>query len=328
MVKDIDLENNLIIYQAENGAIELRGDVDAETIWASQKEMAQMFEVTSQNITIHLKIVFDSGELDESSTCKESLQVQKEGKREVKRRIKEYNLDVLISVAYRVDSVVGTNFRKWATRTLKQHITEGYTINQKILNEKKELYIKAIDDIRKIAQQGDLVATDEVLDIIKSFSGTWFSLQSYDEGTTPQSGFTDSDLEVSSVELYSDVAQLKKELIGKGEVTQLFAQEKKSQALEGILGNVMQTTFGKGVYETLEEKASHLLYFVIKNHPFNDGNKRTGAFVFLWFLRKSGIDFKSQITPQALTALTLLVAQSDPNDKDRIIGLILLMFQK
>jgi len=320
-----DLENNLIIYQAENGAIELRSDVDAETVWASQKQLAEVFGVDVRTINEHIGNIFSDEELSKISVIRKFRITASDGK---KYDTNHYNLDMIISVGYRVNSKVATNFRKWATQTLKQHITKGYTINQKLLDEKKELYIQALDDIQKIASQGDLVSTDKILDIIKSFSGTWFSLQAYDKSTTPTSGLISHSLKIDAIELYADVASLKKELIAKDEATELFAQEKTPQSLEGILGNVMQTAFDSDVYATLEEKAAHLLYFVIKNHPFNDGNKRTGAFVFLWFLRKSGIDFKNSITPQALTALTLLVAQSDPNDKDRIIGLILLMFQK
>ncbi len=321
-------KNKSIIYQAENGAIELRGDFEFETIWATQKQMAEVFGVTPQNVTIHLKNIFASGELDKTATCKESLQVQKEGRREVKRKVLEYNLDVLISVGYRIDSVVGTNFRKWATGVIKQHITRGYTINKRLLQEKESQYHRAIADIKKIASQGELIGTGEVLDIIQTFSKTWFSLQSYDDAQVPEKGATKEKVSVDTGDLYDDLAQLKKDLIKKGEATELFAQEKKADALAGIIGNVMQSMQGKDLYETVEEKAAHLLYFVVKNHVFNDGNKRTGAFCFVWFLRHAGIDFGHAITPEALTALTLLVAQSDPQDKDRVVGLILLMFER
>lgn len=315
-------ENNLVIYQAENGAIELHSDAESKNVWASQSDLAEIFQRDQSVISRHINKIFEDKEVDKESN------MQKMHSANSDKPIAWYSLDIILAVGYKTNSSRAIAFRKWATQTLKQHITQGYTINQKMLNERKDLYLQAINDIQKIAAQGNMVSTDDVLDIIKSFSGTWFSLQSYDEGTTPTSGFTSSKLVVDSIELYNDVASLKNELIKKEEATELFAQEKIPQALQGILGNVMQTAFGSDVYKTLEEKAAHLLYFVIKNHPFNDGNKRTGAFVFLWFLRKSGIDFKNQITPQALTALTLLVAQSDPNDKERITGLILLMFQK
>jgi death-on-curing family protein len=325
-----DSKNNLIIYQAENGVIELRLDMDNETMWATIDQIAQIFEIDKSNVSRHIKNIFEEGEIKKDSTVAKNATVERqEGDRFVKRELDVYSLDIILAIGFRARSTKkAIYFRKKAGEILKQHITQGYTINQKMLDEKKDLYLQAINDIQKIASQGDLVSTNRVLDIIKSFSGTWFSLQSYDEGTIPNSGFTSSGLEIDIHELYADVASLKKELEKKDQATELFAQEKTHQALQGIIGNVMQTAFGNDVYQTLEEKAAHLLYFVIKNHPFNDGNKRTGAFVFLWFLRKSGIDFKNNITPQALTALTLLVAQSDPNDKDRIVGLILLMFQK
>ena len=139
---------NPTIYQTKDGALQLRTDVTNETIWANQKQIAQIFEVTPQNITIHLKNIFSSGELDEKSTCKVSLQVQREGGREVKRKIKEYNLDVLISIGYRIDSIKGTQFRIWATKTLKQHITQGFTINEARIKQNKQAFLNAVEDIK------------------------------------------------------------------------------------------------------------------------------------------------------------------------------------
>lgn len=319
-------DNNMAIYQAENGAIQLRNDIQGETIWATQKQLAKVFDINVRTINEHIKNIFSDEELAESDAVIRKFRITaSDGKN---YNTNHYNLDMIISVGYRVNSKVATKFRCWATQTLKQHITQGYTINQQILDEKKGLYLEMISDIKKIASQGNVVSTGAILDIIQSFSQTWFSLQSYDEGTIPNSGFTDNGLTINAQSLYADIAIFKKQLLEKGEATELFAQEKIPRALEGILGNVMQTAFGNDVYKTLEEKAVHLFYFIIKNHPFNDGNKRTGAFTFIWFLEKTKIDFKNHITPEALTALTLLVAQSDPQDKERIIGLMLLMFKK
>jgi len=318
-------KQQLAIYQAENGAIELREDFDNETIWATQKQMAEVFGVTSQNITLHLKNIFDDDELDKKSTCKDSLQVQIEGRREVKRNIKEYNLDVIISVGYRINSVVGTNFRKWATQTLKQHITEGYTINPKRINKNYENFLDAVDKVQKLLPDNSVVQTEDVLELVKAFADTWFSLESYDEDKLPDKGATKKDVKVQSEDLYNAVADFKQELIKKEQATNMFAQEKNQKSLEGILGNVLQSAFGNDVYPSVEGKAAHLLYFIVKNHPFTDGNKRTGAFAFIWFLSKTEINFKDKITPEALTTITLLVAESNSKDKDRIIGLILLL---
>jgi len=321
-------ENKLVIYQAENGAIELRGDSSAETIWASQKQMAEVFGVDVRTINDHIQNIFSSEELNEDPTIRKFRIVQVEGDREVTRDVSHYNLDMIISVGYRVNSKTATSFRKWATQTLKQHITQGYTINEKLLKQRESQYLQAIADIKKIAGQGEMLDTDHVLDIIATFSRTWFSLQSYDQENVPNKGVTQKDLDLDVDTLYADIAKLKKDLTARGEATELFAQEKTDQALAGIVGNIMQSAFGKDAYPTLEEKAAHLLYFVVKNHVFNDGNKRTGAFCFVWFLRQAGIDFGHAITPEALTALTLLVAQSDPKDKERVVGLILLMFRE
>lgn len=181
---------------------------------------------------------------------------------------------------------------------------------------------------KKLSIKDKEVHVDDVLKLIKTFSNTWFSLQSYDEEGLPRAGYTKKDVSLTADELYADVALFKKELVEKGEATNMFAQERQVKSLEGIVGNVLQSVFGNDAYATVEEKAAHLLYFVVKNHPFTDGNKRTGAFSFVWFLQKTGIDFSGVITPGTLTTLTLLIAESRPHDKDRMIGLVLLLLKK
>ena len=321
----MSMNNKLIVYQADNGAIELKGDIANETVWITQKQLSQVFDVTTQNITIHLKQIFKDNELEEKATCKESLQVQKEGNRSVKRKIKEYNLDVMIAVGYRINSVVGTKFRKWATKTLNQHISQGFTINPSRIEQNYASFMQAVDEVKTLTSNNTLLKTDDVLALIKSFAHTWFSLESFDEDKLPKGGLTKQDIQLESSALYEAVAQLKADLIANNQATQLFAQEKKKDALAGIFGNVFQSVFGEDAYPTIEEKAAHLLYFIVKNHPFNDGNKRTGAFAFIWFLQKAQLDFRAKITPEALTAITLLIAQSNPVDKDKIIGLVVIL---
>jgi death-on-curing family protein len=294
-------------------------------VWITQKQLSQVFDVTTQNITIHLKQIFKDNELEEKATCKESLQVQKEGNRSVKRKIKEYNLDVMIAVGYRINSVVGTKFRKWATKTLNQHISQGFTINPSRIEQNYASFMQAVDEVKTLTSNNTLLKTDDVLALIKSFAHTWFSLESFDEDKLPKGGLTKQDIQLESSALYEAVAQLKADLIVNNQATQLFAQEKEKDALAGIFGNVFQSVFGEDAYPTIEEKAAHLLYFIVKNHPFNDGNKRTGAFAFIWFLQKAQLDFRAKITPEALTAITLLIAQSNPVDKDKIIGLVVIL---
>lgn len=313
-------ENKLAIYQSESGAIELRADSQDETIWATQKTVAQIFDVTPQNITTHIRNIYKEAELDENSTCKESLQVQKEGAKSVSRKVMEYNLDVIISVGYRINSKKATHFRKWATQILKQHITQGFTVNSKQLAENHDLFLKALDDVKALANNA--INTDDAIELIKTFSSTWFSLQSYDEQKYPKPK-NDAEVDISIDKLYKNLSELKINLINKGEATPLFAQEKYKDSLESIVNNVMQEVFGEKMYPTIEEKAAHLLYFVVKNHPFNDGNKRSGAFAFIWFLNEIG--YKHRITPETLTTLTILIAESSPKDKDKMVGMILLL---
>ncbi len=318
-------DKTTVVYQTDDGAIALQGDLQNETMWASQREMAQLFKVTPQNITTHIRQVFKDGELEEASTCKESLQVRQEGKRQVKRKLKVYNLDVMIAVGYRVNSVVGTSFRKWATKTLKQHITQGYTINPRRIARNYDTFLHAVEEVKALAQDNRQLQTDDVLALVTAFAHTWFSLESYDEDKLPTQGSNRSSIQLEAGELYKAVAVLKQDLIAKGQATPLFAQEKREGGLQGIVGNIYQSAFGEDVYPTLEEKAANLLYFIIKNHPFNDGNKRTAAFAFIWFLQKAGIDFKGRLTPEALTSITLLIAESNPASKERMIGLVILL---
>jgi prophage maintenance system killer protein len=163
---------------------------------------------------------------------------------------------------------------------------------------------------------------------VKLFANTWFSLDAYDKSEFTKKSLTKKQVKLSGEELHKAILNLKEELIKKGEATDLFANERSVNSIEGIVGNVFQSFGGKSVYESVEEKAAHLLYFIVKNHPFSDGNKRSGAFSFVWFLRKAKILNTGRITPEALTALTLLVAESDPKDKDQIVGLVMMLIGK
>lgn len=318
-------EKSLVIYQAENGAIELQADLTEDTVWVTQKQLSNIFSVDVRTINEHIKNIFKSNELEPSPTIRKFRIVQKEGNREVSRNIEHYNLDMIISVGYRVNSKTATKFRKWATQTLKEHITKGYTINPTRISKNYDAFMQAVNDIQKLASTQSQLQSEDVLALVKSFAHTWFSLESYDEDKLPQTGLTSKDISLEASHLVAAVAQLKDTLINKKQATPLFAQEKKEGALAGILGSVFQTVFGQDAYPTIEEKAAHLLYFIIKNHPFNDGNKRTAAFSFIWFLQKADLEFTSKITPEALTAITLLIAESKPDSKERMIGLVILL---
>jgi len=309
--------SNIIIYQAPNGAIELKGDFDKETIWANQSQIVDLFGVDQSVISRHIKNIFKDGEVDQKSN------MQKMHIPNSDKPVVFYSLDVILSVGYRTNSKVAIDFRKWATNILKDHLIQGYTINKKILAKNYTLFQQALSDIQKISQ--NKLFSNDILELVKTFSQTWFSLDAFDKERLQTKKITKKSIKLDAKKLYEDLEILKKELIAKNEATGLFAQEKQKGSLEGILGNVFQSAFGQDVYPSIESKAAHLLYFIVKNHPFNDGNKRSGAFAFIWFLQKAKYGFIDKITPQALTAITLLIAISDPKDKQRMIDLVILL---
>ena len=317
-------ENEILIYQAPNGAIDVHISEDLDTLFLTQQQVGKLFGVQKAAISKHASNIFATWELDKEATVSILETVQKEGDREVKRQREYYNLDLIISIWYRVNSKNATQFRQRATKTLKQHITQGFTINPKRIEKHYEQFLKAVEEVKQLSIGKDIDSSD-ILELIKAFAGTWFSLDSFDKQTTLSLDQTQETIDIQSEELYKDILQLKKELIEKGQATELFAQEKQEGNFWWIFANVFQTAFGEDVYPSIESKAAHLMYFIIKNHPFTDGNKRSGAFSFIWFLQKAGYDFRGKITPEALTALTLLIATSDPKDKEKIVELVILL---
>ncbi|GAB4201879.1 MAG: RhuM family protein [Bacteroidia bacterium] len=321
------MNEEIAIYQTEDGALELHTDASAETIWASLDQISTLFGRDKSVISRHLKNIFQEGELNKDSTVAFFATVQKEGKRLVTRNIEYYNLDVILSVGYRVNSKVATKFRQWANQVLKQHIVQGYTINPKALKQNHQLFLQAMEDLKHLTKNNSLLEVKDVLSLVQSFSATFFALDKYDRNEFPKEG-TLRAIQANVRELMNDLQQLKKQLIQKGEASELFAQEKQPGNLQGIFGNVFQTVFGQDAYPTVEDKAAHLLYFIVKNHPFNDGNKRCGAFSFIWLLQKAGYPFQNKISPETLTTLTLLIAESNPADKEKMIGLIRLLLNQ
>ena len=329
MMKKTEKQNNgVVVYQTKSGALELRGDVSRETLWATQAQMAEIFGVNPQAVTKHLKRIYAEKELSKSSTCSKMEQVRIEGERTVKRDTEFYNLEAIISVGYRINSVLGTKFRQWATKTLRGHIVKGYTINPKVVSRHYEEFQQAVADIRALLPAGAPIDTASVLELVNTFADTWLSLDAYDRDALPTKGTTKRRVALTAEKLSSALSCLKEELMRNGEATELFGTERGKGNVEGIVGNVLQAFGGSDLYPTIEEKAAHLLYFMVKNHPFVDGNKRSGAYAFVWFLRMARLLDTARLTPPALTALTLLVAESDPKDKDKMIRLILALLAR
>jgi len=316
----------IIVYQAQNGAVEVQLDAVNETILLTQLQVAQLFNVQKGAISKHVKNIFVTRELERASTVSVLETVQTEGKRKISRKVEYYNLDLVLSIGYRVNSINATRFRQWATKTLKQHIIKGYTLNRRILEKNYDTFLKALNEVQELLPESQISAQN-ALELIKTFASTWLSLDTYDRDSLPKSGKIKSFFELTASQVNKLIVNLKEELIGNKEASLLFGSEKEEGILAGIIRAVFQTFNGKELYPTVEEKAANLLYLIVKDHPFIDGNKRSGAFVFIWFLKKTNVLNTQKLTPEALTALTILVAESTPKDKDRIIGLILMLLR-
>jgi len=211
--RQVKLNKKLAIYQAKNGAIELRGDFDNETIWATQKQIAEVFGIERSVVTKHIRNIFKDKEVNKNSTSAIFAQVQKEGRREVKRQVEFYNLDIILAVGYRTNSAQAVNFRKWSSKILKQYIYQGYNINPEIIGKNYEQFINAVDEVKKLLPESKAIKMANVLELIKAFSGAWLSLESYDEDKFPTKGNTKKKVEIQAGELYEAVDELKKELI-------------------------------------------------------------------------------------------------------------------
>ncbi|OGT88814.1 MAG: hypothetical protein A2514_08190 [Gammaproteobacteria bacterium RIFOXYD12_FULL_61_37] len=313
--------SELLIYTANEKNVTVR--LEGETVWLSQRQLADLLETSTDNIGLHLKNIYAQEELDESGTTEDFSVVQTEGARQVTRKVMHYNLDAIISVGYRVNSKRGVQFRQWATRILREHLVQGYTFNPARLAEKGMAEAQqAIELLARTLENQALVneVGREVTALIVGYAKTWRLLLQYDEDglslpatCQPAHGVLDYEMAKAAI------AELKTALLDRGEATGLFGRERE-EAIQGILGSIEQTMFGESLYKTREEKAAHLLYFVIKDHPFSDGNKRIGSFLFLLYLQQEGMAMN--INENALTALALLVAESQPANKDLMIRLI------
>ncbi len=310
----------IVIYKAKDGHIELDVSVADETLWLSQPQIADLFGTKRPAITKHLKNIFNSDELSEDSVCSILERTANDGK---KYKTKLYNLDAVISVGYRVNSSQATQFRIWATQVLKDHLMKGYTTYEKRLAERgiKELQQTA-ELLQKTLVKNELVSDlgAETIQLIISYSKTWNLLLAYDEDrlALPEKG-KKAISRLNYTAVVEAIASLKNDLAARNEATDFFANERDG-GLESILNNIEQTFGGEPLYRNIEEKAAHLLYFVIKDHPFTDGNKRVGCFVFLLYLKLQNMP--SKLNDKGLVALTLLVAESDPKQKDLMIRLI------
>lgn len=316
------------IFTSSDGQAQLEVSLDQETVWLSQTQMGQLFDTTPENVLMHLQNIFKDAELPEQATTKDFLVVRQEGSRQVRRNIKHYNLDAIISVGYRVSSKRATQFRQWATRVLKDHLVEGYTINQRRLAERGIEFEQAVNLLSRTLTNQGLVSTEgeAVALVISDYARSWSLLQSYDEQSLASVAIKQDTMQPLALDdVLVAIEKLKRTLITKGEATELFGQLR-GDGLASALATIEQGFGDELFYPNIASRAAHLLYFVIKNHPLADGNKRSGSFLFLWYLRVNqhllAKPVEQLINDNTLVALALLVAESLPEQKDLMIRLI------
>jgi prophage maintenance system killer protein len=325
------MSGEVVLFEAQDGQIRLDVLLERESVWLTLNQMTDLFGRDKSVISRHLRNVFASGELERAATVAKNATVQREGDREVLRDRELFNLDAILSVGYRVNSKRGTQFRIWATRTLKEHLVRGYTMNERRLREKGLGEIEqAVGLLARTLTQHALV-TDEgraVLEVVQQYTRAWRLLLEYDEQrlaevpVKPLAPTVSLSLELARAAIHG----LRAALAAKDEATGLFGQEL-GEGLGALIAALEQTFGGEPLYPSLQARAAHLLYFVIKDHPFSDGNKRIGTLLFLEYLRLNDLLMRTDGAPRladnAMVALALLVAESDPAQKDLMIRLIL-----
>jgi len=324
--------SEIILYKDAEKQIQVEVNLDGETVWLSQKQMAKLFGKDTDTVGLHLKNIFSEKELNEKTTTEFFSVVRKEGKRDVSRKIKYYNLDAILSVGYRVNSKRGTLFRQWATARLKDYLIKGYALNEKRLQQVSQNLRQletVVNQIQLIgnSQQLQLTEVKGLLEILSNYTKSFVLLNQFDGNKLVSEKLNENiTYEIQYREAKAAIAELKKQLIKKKEATDLFGNEK-DESFKSSLQSIVQTFGGQYLYPSIEEQAANLLYFVIKNHSFSDGNKRIGAFLFIWFLEKNKHRFKKsgevKINDNGLTALALLVAQSNPEEKELMIKLVI-----
>ena len=317
---------DIMIFESDSHPVEVR--LEGETVWLSQGQMAELFGTSTDNVSLHLKNIFTDKELDERATTEDFSIVRQEGTRQVKRLLKHYNLDAIISVGYRVSSARATQFRIWATRVLRQHLVDGYTLSQRRLQERGIEFEQAVSLLARTLTNQQLVNDDgrAVLQVISDYARSWSLLQAYDEQSLTGQSAAQRGMRVLELDaVLPAIAQLKAELIAKGEATDLFGQLR-GDGLASAIATIEQGFGDELFYPNVATRAAHLLYFVIKNHPLADGNKRTGSFLFLWYLRLNqhllARPVERLVNDNTLVALALLVAESAPAQKELMVKLV------
>ena len=321
----MDNNNQIIIYQTDDDQTQIDVRLENETVWLTQAQMAELFQTDRTSIVRHINKIYADDELDRDSTCAKIAQVQKEGQRTVRRSIPYFNLDMIISVGYRVNSKRGVKFRQWANRVLKQYLIKGYAINERLRHEQiSELrqLVQVVSRTLQHREQENTIETQDLLDVVVDYTYALDTLDNYDyerltiDKTTKVAAFHAT---------YENAMEQIQRLRDKFGASVLFGNEK-DDSFKSSIGQIYQTFDGDELYPSVEEKAAMLLYLVTKNHSFSDGNKRIAATLFLWFLNNNKILYNSdgskRIADSTLVALTLMIAESKTEEKDVMVKVV------
>ena len=323
MNKD-ELDNKIVIYQTEDGKTQLDVKLENETVWLTQAQLVQLFDSSKANVSEHIKHIYEDGELAADSTVRKFRTVQTEGKRQVGRNVTYYNLDLIISLGYRVNTKRGIQFRQWATSVLRDYLIKGYAINQRIREENYRQMVQLVRSMARTVKLQDLSkeVRNALLDVVVDYT---FALDRLDDYDYQRLSIPESSTEEKFNATYEGAMKVLAELREKFGGSGLFANEK-DDSFKSSIGQIYQTFGGQDLYPTVEEKAAMLLYLVTKNHSFSDGNKRIAATLFLWFMNENGILYddmhNKRIDDATLVALTLLIAESRPEEKDTMIKVV------
>ncbi len=322
-----EIDNQVMIYETGAKAVKFNLDEKTETLWVTRMQMAELFDVTPQSITMHMNNVYNEGELDKERTSKEILLVQNESGREVTRKVKVYNLDAIISVGYRVSSRKATDFRIWATNVLHKYVVDGVAVNEGRLKELSSRRLEEVSGtltiVRRLLAQNSFSGEEAkgVLEVIANYARTFRTLKEYDEGFVKFQGKARARKVLEAGQCVEMIDTLREEM----HAGEMFGKLRGDE-FEGILRTIYQTFGGEEVYPTMAEKAANLLYFIIKDHPFFDGNKRIAALLFISFLTMNGYhltdDGEVKISDRALVAVTLMIAESEPREKGLMTAVV------
>ena len=318
------LDNKIVIYQTEDGKTQLDVKLENETVWLTQAQLVQLFDSSKANVSEHIKHIYEDGELAADSTVRKFRTVQTEGKRQVGRNVTYYNLDLIISLVYRVNTKRGIQFRQWATSVLRDYLIKGYAINQRIREENYQQMVQLVRSMARTVKLQDLSkeVRNALLDVVVDYT---FALDRLDDYDYQRLSIPESSTEEKFHATYEGAMKVLAELREKFGGSGLFANEK-DDSFKSSIGQIYQTFGGQDLYPTVEEKAAMLLYLVTKNHSFSDGNKRIAATLFLWFMNENGILYddmhNKRIDDATLVALTLLIAESRPEEKDTMIKVV------